>query len=89
MGIMVEKCIVRLRANNKKCFGGVLHNVFIEWSKDFLLLVFYCPWYLSIVFLPILIFGFYPFLERVGINHNKCSSSLHLWGRNDDVLDHI
>ena len=42
--------------------------------------VFYCPWYLPMVFLPILVFTvFYPFWERVGINHNKCSSSLHLW----------
>ena len=32
---------------------------------------------------------FSSFLERVGINHNKCSSSLHLWGRNNNVLDHI
>ena len=41
-------------------------------------------------FLPILIFrDFWSFLERVGINHNKCSSSLLLWGRNYDVLDHI
>ena len=41
-------------------------------------------------FLPILIFrAFWPFLERVGINHNKCSTSLHLWGRNNNVLDHI
>ena len=41
-------------------------------------------------FLPILIFRvFGHFLERVGINHNKCSTSLHLWGRNNNVLDHI
>ena len=32
---------------------------------------------------------FVPFFERVGINHNKCSTSLHLWGRNNNVLDHI
>ena len=41
---------------------------------------------LSIVFIygfwPILIFRvFLSFLERVGINHNKCSSSLYLWER--------
>ena len=31
-------------------------------------------------FLPILIFRvFDPFWDRVGINHKKCSSSLHLW----------
>ena len=27
-----EKCMLWLRANGKKCFGGVLHNVFIVWS---------------------------------------------------------
>ena len=32
---------------------------------------------------------FWSFLERVGINHNKCSTTLHLWGRNNNVLDHI
>ena len=41
-------------------------------------------------FLPILIFrGFWSFLERVGINQNKCSTSLHLLGRNNRVLEHI
>ena len=50
MGIMEKTCIVRLRANGKKCFGGGLHIVFIGWSKGFLPMVFYCPWYLSIVF---------------------------------------
>ena len=41
-------------------------------------------------FWPILTFTiFLSFLERVGINHNKCSTSLHLWGRNNNVLDHI
>ena len=25
----------------------------------------------------------------MGINHNKCSISLHLRGRNNNVLDHI
>ena len=25
----------------------------------------------------------------MGINHNKCSTSLHLWGINNNVLDHI
>ena len=44
-------------------------------------MVFYFPWYLSVVFLPILFFRvFDPFWERVGINHDKCSSFLHLWG---------
>ena len=32
---------------------------------------------------------FWSFLERVGINHNKCSTSLHLWGRDNNILDHI
>ena len=32
---------------------------------------------------------FLSFLERVRINHNKFSTSLHLWGRNNNVLDHI
>ena len=74
----------------QKCFGGVLHNVFIGWSKGFWPMVFYFPWHLSMFFLPILIFRvFYPFLERVRISHNKCSSSLHLWEMNNDVLDHI
>ena len=41
-------------------------------------------------FLSILIFRvFWSFLEKVGINHNKCSTSLHLWGRDNNVLDHI
>ena len=41
-------------------------------------------------FLPILIFrDFWSFSDRVEINHNKCSTSLHLWGRNNNVLDHI
>ena len=41
-------------------------------------------------FLPILIFRvFLSFLQRVGINHNKCSTSLHLWRRNNNVLDYI
>ena len=41
-------------------------------------------------FLHILIFRvFWSFLERAGISHNKCSTSLHLWGRNNNVLDHI
>ena len=74
----------------KKCLWWDLHNVFIGWSKVFWPIVFYCPWYLSMVFWPIIIFrGFWSFLERMGINHNKCSTSLHLWGRNNNVLDHI
>ena len=88
--IMAKKYVVWLRENNKKCFGGSLHNVFIIWYMDFWPMVFYCPWYLSMVFWPIFIFRvFWSFLERVGINHNKCSSSFHLWGRNNDVLEHI
>ena len=31
--------------------------------------------------------GFWSFLERVGINHNKCLTSLHLWEINNKVLD--
>ena len=88
--IMAEKYVEWPRENGKKCFGGFLHNVFIGWSKDFWPMVFYFPWYLSMVFWPILIFRvFYPFGERLGINHNKFSSSFHLWGRNNVVLDHI
>ena len=53
-------------------------------------MVFYCPWNLSMVFDPFSFLGFFgPFLERVGINHNECSTSLHLWGRYNNVLDHI
>ena len=60
----------------KKCFGGGLHDVFIGWSKGFLPMVFYCVWYLSMVFRPILIFSvLWSVLERVGINQNKCSTS--------------
>ena len=41
-------------------------------------------------FLPILIFRvFLSFLETVGINHNKCSTSLHLWGMNNNFFNHI
>ena len=41
-------------------------------------------------FLPIIIFRvFWSYLERVGINHNKCSTSLHLGGSNNNDLDHI
>ena len=40
-------------------------------------------------FFTLLILGFFGPFWREGINHNKCSTSLHLWGRNNNVLYHI
>ena len=59
------------------------------------------PWYFIAYgiylcyFDPISFFRvFLPFLgengKKVGINHNECSPSIHLWeGRNNDVLNHF
>ena len=41
------------------------------------------------VFDPFSFLGFFGPFWRVGINHNKCSTSLHLWRRNNNVLDNI
>ena len=84
-----QKVLENVR-NVKNLLCRDLHNVFIGWSKVSWPMVFYSALYLSMLFWPILIFRvFWFFLERVGINHNKFSASLHLWGRNNNALDHI
>ena len=84
MGIMAK------HSGIKECLWGYLHNVFIGWSKVFFIHGILLCMVFIYGFSPILIFRvFLSFLERVGINHNKFSTSLHLRGRNNNALDHI
>ena len=60
-----------------------------KWKKMFLgspsqciysmVLGFFDPWYFIVHGIYLWFYVFYPFWERVGRNHNKFSSSLHLW----------
>ena len=73
----------------QKCFGEVLYNVYSMvrgfFDPWYFIVHGICPWFFTHSHFRV----FLSFLERVGINHNKCSTSLHLWGRNNNVLDHI